>query len=125
MTTIKIFICGTRKKGYANDVKRWLQSHLSYRKSIGQTLEIIHGDCPDSADSYAQEWADENNIKTHKYPGTQRTYLKRNIEMAKDCDFCVAFWDGFSYGTAHSIAHVTKLNKRAAVFPFSNREGDK
>ena len=108
---MKWFICGTRKKGYAPLVREVLGHFV-----IDKHDTVIHGDCPDSADRYADEWAAEREYSIEKFPGTPGNYLKRNIEMAEACDICIAFWDGFSYGTAHSIAWVTKLKKSVIIY---------
>ena len=104
-------ICGTRKKGYSNIVRAKLNS---FKKEWG-TFNIIEGCCPDSADAYAEAWAKENNISIKHFPGTDGTYLKRNIEMVKEADRIIAFWDGFSYGTCHTIAWANHLGKLVEI----------
>lgn len=39
------------------------------------------------------------------------SYFHRNEEMVKRCDKLVAFWDGFSGGTANTIGIAKKLKK--------------
>lgn len=99
-------ICGTRKKGYGLIVR----IKLNELKDKETTFEITEGCCPDSADEYAEKWAIENNIKVHHFPSNSGNYLKRNIKMVNIADEVIAFWDGFSYGTAHTIAHATIKN---------------
>ena len=106
---MKLLICGTRKKGYGNIVRMNLDDIKS------KITEIIEGCCPNSADEYAEEWAKENNIKINHHPSTSGNYLKRNIEMVEKCDELIAFWDGFSYGTAQAIASAVARGKKARV----------
>jgi hypothetical protein len=41
------------------------------------------------------------------FHATKGNYIKRNIEMINEKpDIVLAFWDGFSYGTAHTIAQA-------------------
>lgn len=99
---MKLLVCGTRDK------------KMNYKKLVYSVLDLIvkpelilHGACQKSADEYAQEWAKKNNVKTKPFPGFKGTYLKRNIEMVKELqsgDSVLAFWDGWSYGTAHTVA---------------------
>jgi hypothetical protein len=100
-------VCGSRGKfqNYRELVRAMLDR---YKITI---FKIIEGCCPDSADQFAEEWAKENNITIKHFPANTGNYLKRNIEMVHACDIVLAFWDGFSYGTAHTIA-TAKLNRK-------------
>lgn len=72
----------------------------------------------DGADSLAERYADENNLKKvimkadwNKY-GKRAGYI-RNAEMHKyisqyENRLCIAFWDGKSKGTAHSFELAKK-----------------
>jgi len=113
----KILICGTRKKGYDNLVRAKLNSILP----VYGIFEIIEGCCPDSADEYAEQWViegtvnSEKEIKVNHFPSNSGNYLKRNIEMVEQADKVIAFWDGFSYGTAHTIATAVSRGKKVEV----------
>jgi len=97
---MKILVCGTRDAVSTQEVRKYLSDlYLS-----GQKFTIVHGDCPNSADEQAQKWADEHGVETLRFPSTSGNYLKRNIEMVSISDKVVAFWDGWSYGTCHTIA---------------------
>lgn len=107
-------VCGTRKKGYKYDDYRSLVfKELTLLLKANRISEpnfkpiIIEGCCPDSADQYAEQWAKENNIEVLHHPANTGNYLKRNIEMIHKANVLIAFWDQYSYGTAHSIAHAT------------------
>ena len=73
------------------------------------------------ADSFAERYAEECKIKIivhkpdwNKY-GKKAGYL-RNIEIVNDSDIVVAFWDGKSKGTQHTINLCKKNNKRHYIF---------
>lgn len=117
---MKILVCGTR--GTFDNYKQivfdklskiyWNEHGLS-EKGSNFNIEIIEGCCKLSADEYAEEWVKLNsNISTIKhFPSTTGNYLKRNIEMVNELkkgDLVLAFWNNYSYGTAHTIAHATK-----------------
>lgn len=104
-------ICGSRNKNYRDLVFIELDKILcSYRKSYGLSWKpecIVEGGCPDSADIYSEEWAKQNGINFKRHPGIKGGYLKRNIEMVEsNPSEVIAFWDGFSYGTAHTVAQA-------------------
>ena len=118
---MKLLICGTRK---AHSYRGLVYTKLSQIKSaINKTddLEIIEGCCPDSADKWAEEWAIAREIKIYHYPSTSGNYLKRNIEMIEQADMVIAFWDDFSYGTAHTIAHAAKKGILINIVDISKR----
>ena len=104
-------ITGSRKKGYSKQVFEHLDTCLAtYRQFyVDDWIPdcIIHGACSDSADEYADKWAEMNTIPVERFPSTKGNYLKRNIEMVEnDVTEVIAFWDGFSYGTAHTISQA-------------------
>ena len=110
-------VCGTRRKGYEQDVYDILNKILYNKRALKPKgsnwlpSSIIEGCCPDSADAYAEKWAMQHNIPIYHRPGTPGNYLSRNIEMVKKADLVIAFWDGYSYGTAQAIAQASRLRK--------------
>ncbi len=109
----KWLICGTRRKDYRNLVREKLSERMRCERGTIKEWKpslIIEGCCPDSADEYAEEWAKDNKIEIKHFPSTSGNYLKRNVEMVNELDgndLVIAFWNGFSYGTAHTIALAT------------------
>ena len=91
-TTDRWLICGTRRKGYEQIVWTVLENAFQEKKPD----QIIEGCCPDSADEYAERWAKAKGIDNQHYPANTGNYLKRNIEMVRDCTRLFAFWDGYS-----------------------------
>ena len=127
----KILVCGTRIKKnpeYKKLVFRELDRELKLRKILGKKynitfdITIIHGACENSADVFADEWAKENNIHVNRFSGSKGNYLTRNVEMVmelSDNDDLIAFWNGFSYGTAQTIAQAIMQHKQVTVIDLS------
>jgi hypothetical protein len=121
MNQDKWLICGTRKKGYKELVFNkleeiyWNESGMQ-PQGVDYKPIIIEGCCPDSADVYAEEWAKEKGLEILHHPSTSGNYLKRNIEMVRKCNLVIAFWDGYSYGTAHTIAQAVMRKIQVIIY---------
>jgi hypothetical protein len=115
--TNKVLICGTRITAFKIDLFKNIYRDMVYKEldAKNQYLEIIEGCCPDSADEYAEMFGEIHNVKVYHYPSNSGNYLKRNVEMVKVCDEVIAFWDGFSYGTAQTIAQAIMNNKPVKI----------
>jgi len=114
---VTVLVCGSRKSlkaRYAKVVSDMLSKLPNY-------IKVIHGNCKNSADEFADECCKLNNIPVKAYPSTKGNYLKRNIEMVKACDIVLAFWDGFSYGTAHTIAQAVLHKKDIIVIDLDKK----
>lgn len=79
------------------------------------------------ADELGERWAKENGKETliffpdwDKY-GKKAGYI-RNEDIIKNCDGCIAFWDGESKGTQHSMNLCKKFNKPLKIIQFSKEE---
>ena len=75
--------------------------------------EIISGGAK-GVDTSAREYALTHNIKLTEYLPDYRRYgraapLKRNMEIIKNADLVLAFWDGKSKGTKFVIEQCTSL----------------
>lgn len=104
-------VCGSRNKNYKDLVFKTLDEFLaSHREFYGSDWKpdcIIEGCCPDSADVWSEEWAEKNGISFERHPAKKGSHLLRNIEMVRsNPSEVISFWDGFSYGTAHTIAQA-------------------
>lgn len=113
----KWIVCGTRIKNnpkYKGVVFRELDRiYGAHQELIDKGLWkldcIIQGECKDSADVYARQWAWDKGIRVVGFPGSKGNYLTRNVEMVaelKDDDELFAFWNGYSYGTAQTIGQA-------------------
>jgi len=111
----KWLVCGTRRKGYKEIVFKklnefyWNEAGMQPKGTDYKPI-IIEGCCPDSADAYAEEWSKTLQLEVLHHPSTSGNYLSRNVEMVKQATLVFAFWDGFSYGTAQTIAQATMRN---------------
>jgi hypothetical protein len=81
--------------------------------------EIISGGAV-GADAWAAFYASQNKIPlTVLRPdwsvGKHAGFL-RNAEIIEACDKVLAFWDGKSRGTAHSIGLAEKAGKPVSIF---------
>jgi hypothetical protein len=77
------------------------------------------------ADALAELYAKDMGIEFKVIPAEWDKYGKsagfiRNQEIIKECDECVAFWDGQSRGTAHDIELCKKYNKPCNVVTYDS-----
>lgn len=84
--------------------------------------EIISGGAK-GADSLGEKYAIENNIKFTIFKPDWKKYGKRagflrNTDIINSCDSVLAFWDGNSKGTQHSINLAHKHNKPVTIIGF-------
>jgi len=88
-------------------------------KSNLNIIRIISGGA-EGADILGEKFANKHKIPTtilkpewHIY-GHSAGY-KRNRDIINACDICIAFWNGESTGTKHSIDIAKKLKKPLIV----------
>ena len=77
------------------------------------TTKIISGGAK-GIDQAAREFAAAQNIPFQEYLPEYHRYgraapLKRNLLLVENADLVLAFWDGISHGTQHTIACCQKL----------------
>ena len=113
---MKLAIIGSRDFINYNFLKENLEP---YKPKI--TLVVSGG--ARGADKLGEQWAVENKIETlifladwDKF-GKRAGYI-RNEDIIKNCDCCIAFWDGKSKGTAHSISLCEKLKKPFKIISY-------
>lgn len=93
-------------------------------KNLGEYIpenvtEIVSGGAK-GVDSEAAIYALEHGIKLKVFLPEYERYkrgapLKRNILIAEYADECIAFWDGKSKGTIHTVELFRNLNKKVVV----------
>jgi hypothetical protein len=88
-------------------------------------VDLIISGGAKGADSLGEQYAKEYNIPTQIfYPdwdkyGKKAGYL-RNIDIVKNSDIVIAFWDGSSPGTKSSIDLATKEKKILKIILENN-----
>jgi hypothetical protein len=106
---VKLAIIGSRT---FNNYKLLEQELEQYKDKVSL---VISGGAK-GADSLGEFWAKENNIKTLIFLPDWDKYGKRagfirNEDIIKNCDCVIAFWDGVSSGTKHSLSLCEKYSK--------------
>lgn len=98
-------------------------NNYKYMKEILDSFsfsEIVSGGAK-GADSLARRYAEEKNIPITEILPEWDKYgksagFKRNKLIIDQSDAIVAFWDGVSRGTAHSISLARKNGKDVHIF---------
>ena len=75
------------------------------------------------ADSLGERFAREYGLAIERYPADWKTHGNqagpiRNAQMAEAADELVAFWNGFSRGTANMIEQMLTRGKPVHVFDY-------
>ena len=116
---MKIAIIGSRE---FNDYSLLEETMTELSTTNFPPTHIVSGGAK-GADTLGEKWANENNIETiiflpdwSKY-GKQAGFI-RNVDIIKNSDFIVAFWDGESKGTLHSINLTEKQNKPIKIINY-------
>lgn len=83
--------------------------------------KIITGECKNSPDEMAEEYAERNNITYEGYPALwilhgKAAGPKRNRKMARKADAAIILWDTKSKGTKNMIKEARKNELLTAVF---------
>ena len=110
----RVVVAGTRNYENYDVAKAYIEACIKeIRKHY--TLVFLSGGCR-GADSLGERYAKENGFKIERYLADWNKYgkaagPKRNMQMAKSCDFCICFWDGKSRGTASMISYAKQFKK--------------
>ena len=96
------------------------------RESIAslQPSTIISGGAK-GADTLAKQYAEEHGVHIIEHKPDWKQFgrgagIIRNKTIVEDADHVLAFWDGKSRGTKHSIHHAEKQNKPLTVVIFES-----
>lgn len=114
---MKIAVIGSRD---FSDVKLLEEKLDTFKNRI---IELISGGAQ-GADTIAEAWAIVNNIPVTLFKPDWKTYgkaagIKRNKQIIESCDYCIAFWDGKSKGTASSLKFCKQLNKPFEIVAYT------
>jgi hypothetical protein len=105
---MKVLVCGSRSLESDQHGTR-VHFILTGAADGHDQFEIIHGDAPLGADHWAADWAKENGVPCTAFPADWEMYgrkagVLRNLRMLNERpDKVIAFWDGTSKGTKHTI----------------------
>ncbi len=88
-------------------------------------ITLVISGAAKGADSLGEKWANQNNIPTLIFPADwdkhgKRAGFIRNEDIIKNCECCIAFWDGKSKGTSHSILLCEKYNKPYKIIKIND-----
>jgi hypothetical protein len=96
-------------------------------KNLDRIKVIVSGGAK-GADSLAVEWASDFGIPYLVFPAMWRdpftgayyrgAGFKRNRYIIEHCDTVIAFWDGESQGTLHSIHMAEEMKKPIKIVDF-------
>jgi YspA, cpYpsA-related SLOG family len=120
MTNIQLGIVGSR--GFAN--YPLLEKTIDNLSETYCLRTIISGGAH-GADRLAEMYATNHGIQMKVYVPDYKKYARgapwqRNKEIVQNSDVVVAFWDGVSKGTAHTISVAEKLRKKLIIVRFTN-----
>ena len=117
MEELKIGVIGSRS---FNDYKLLKDTLDQYK---GKVWLIVSGGAR-GADSLGEKWAKENNVKTLIHRPDWNVHGKaagfiRNELIVDDSDLIIAFWDGLSRGSEHTINLAKKKGKEVKIIYFN------
>jgi len=114
---MKLLVVGSRSITDKSRINRYLDKFIS-RMSITM---IISGGAR-GVDTLAKKYGDDREIPVKEFIpdwsiGKHAGFV-RNEDMFKECDVCIAFWDGESVGTKDNIRLSKKYNKPLYMHNF-------
>lgn len=121
-----IAIVGSRviNSDTANMVRAYVDGIADDNEAWAEPRHTVLSGGATGVDEVAQKAAKDRRVPFKLYAVTAREWKAygkaagpmRNIEMVKNADVVVAFWDGVSKGTRHAIEEALKQRKRLEVF---------
>ena len=87
---------------------------------FGKPTKIISGGAR-GIDAFAEDFANDFNIDLQIFKPDWAKYGKkagfiRNEDIIKNCDICLAIWDGESHGTKHDLELCEQYKKDLVLF---------
>jgi hypothetical protein len=114
---MRIACIGSRTFRDTNLVEKWLGTYI---RTAGD--QVISGGA-EGADKLCAAWAKskgylvEEHLPDWKTHGKKAGFL-RNIDIIKDSNLVIAFWDSKSKGTAHSLVLAKKYKIPTIIVYF-------
>lgn len=89
-------------------------------------IELIVSGGARGADSLAESWAKVNKTPVKIFLPNWDKFgksagFKRNVQIVENCDLLIAFWDGKSKGTEHSINLAKQMKKDIKIIYFQEK----
>ncbi|MGN0172029.1 MAG: DUF2493 domain-containing protein [Acutalibacteraceae bacterium] len=124
----RIVVAGCRDYEEYDDAKEYIEMCIEKIREK-YTLVFLSGGCR-GADMLGERYAKENGFCIERYPADWQKYgksagPKRNLQMAKVCDYVICFWDGKSRGTASMISYAKELKKPLKIKKISEKTSRK
>ena len=119
---MKLAIVGSRS---FNDYDM-LVDFIEENYNVEDITHVISGGAK-GADALGERFANDFIKETIIFPAEWEKYgksagFKRNVEIIKNCDECVCFWDGQSHGTKHDIDLCEKMKKPYKICYFKGKK---
>jgi len=118
-----IAIVGSRviNSDTANMVRAYVDGIADDNEAWAEPRHTVLSGGATGVDEVARQAAKDRRVPFKLYAADWKTYGKaagpiRNVAMVKDADVVVAFWDGVSKGTRHTIEAALVQRKRLEVF---------
>lgn len=116
---MKLLVCGSRSYTNYRAFERIMDAFFAGRDGYAGTTEIISGGAR-GADSLASIYCKRRNIpNTVMLPDWKNlgkgAGFARNLEMLAVADEVIAFWDGKSPGTKHTIDAAGRVGLRVTL----------
>lgn len=136
---MKIIIAGGRKFQDYNLLKLSIDKFIRENDMPKETIYILGGEAP-GADLLGKKYAHQWGFKYKSYPAlwhnlntpgaviktnnygklyNARAGYDRNLKMALDGDWLIAFWDGYSPGTKNMIKVASEQRLGVTVIKFA------
>lgn len=121
---MNLAIVGSRE---FNDYELFLEEVYKFMKLLHKnsiTIDTIVSGGAIGADTLAAKFAKQHgyNLVVHlpQYDmyGRKLAPWIRNKKIVEHCDFLLAFWDGNSYGTRHTLNYTKQKNKPGRVILY-------
>lgn len=117
---LRVLVCGSREFGNSDQARAAISHELLH---LPDDTVIIHG-AARGVDTWADAIAWECGIEVEEYPADWERYGKRagiirNVEMLEtQPDLVLAFWNGSSRGTLHTITEARARGIETRVIPL-------
>ena len=87
---------------------------------FGKPTKVVSGGAK-GIDTIGEQWADNQNIEKLIFlpdwdKEGKKAGMLRNHDIIKNCDLCLAIWDGESHGTMHDFQLCEQYKKDLLIF---------